>query len=77
MSAKSFTLQEYPEGADAAGNIDHSIRARVDASGVVSFYIHPSGADGETMDFTVKGNVLTPVIESAASPMQLSAELWK
>ena len=42
----------------AAGCIDHALRASVDGEGRVTFYIHPLGADGDTLDFTVRGNTL-------------------
>lgn len=38
--------------------IDHSIRANVEADGSVTFYIHPSGVAGETLNFVVSGNLL-------------------
>jgi hypothetical protein len=40
--------------------IDHALRAEVAADGTVSFYVHPQGADGETLDYSVAGNTLTP-----------------
>lgn len=40
--------------------IDFSMRASVDSSGTVRFYVHPSGKDGETLDFQVLDNALIP-----------------
>jgi len=34
--------------------IDHSIRAELNADQSISFYIHPTGIDGETKDFVIK-----------------------
>lgn len=39
--------------------IDHALRCEF-ADGVVRFYIHPAGVNGDTVDFEVRGNVLTP-----------------
>lgn len=40
--------------------IDHRIRAELHEGGKISFYIHPDGIDGKTMDFWVDGNTLIP-----------------
>lgn len=53
------TFEQYLRDAHAAGAIDHAVRARVDPNGAVSFYIHPAGRDGETLDFVVGGNGLS------------------
>lgn len=55
------TLEKYFRDADASGAIDHSVRARVGADGAVTFYIHPSGRDGQTLDFVVGGNSVSCV----------------
>lgn len=39
--------------------IDHSLRVQIDDEGV-RFYIHPSGVDGDTENFEVDGNILSP-----------------
>ena len=40
--------------------IDHALRADVAADGTVSFYVHPHGVDGDTLDFVVAANQLIP-----------------
>lgn len=50
------TLEQYFRDAyERNGAIDHSLRATVE-EGEVRFYIHPTGLDGETPDFSVDGN---------------------
>jgi hypothetical protein len=63
------TLEEYLREAVAAGAIDFRIRAHAvngpglpgtpSARPVTTFYIHPAGKDGTTVDFAVNGNSLT------------------
>lgn len=51
------TLQQYLEQNVAHGVIDFDLRANVDAdTGEVTFYIHPEGKDGETLDWVTEGN---------------------
>lgn len=49
------TLEDYFLRANGEGMIDHHVRARVDSTGTVRFYIHPEG-DGDTIDARVAGN---------------------
>lgn len=56
MSSK--TLEQYLNTAAGNGHIDHALRAGAGPDGKVTFYIHPSGANGETIDFAVFGNDL-------------------
>lgn len=56
MSSKS--LEQYLVTAIERGQIDHALRASRDASGKVTFYIHPALGDGETLDLVVRGNEL-------------------
>lgn len=58
---KMKTLQQYLHENIEKGIIDFSIRAEVVLGGLVKFYIHPEGTDGETLDFLVDENVLLPV----------------
>lgn len=53
------TLEQYLKDDHDRGVVDHSIRAH-EHEGKVTFYIHPSGKDGDTLDFQVQGNVLIP-----------------
>lgn len=55
------TLEQYLRDAMHAGIHwpDHSLRATAH-DGYVSFYIHPSGIDGETLNFNVYGNDVRP-----------------
>lgn len=41
--------------------VDHSLRAMVDCKNNVTFYIHPQGVDGQTLDFLVECDDLTPL----------------
>lgn len=52
------SLEAYLRDSCSRNVIDHSIRARVDSDGSLTFYIHPSGVDGDTLDFVVCGNTL-------------------
>jgi hypothetical protein len=56
----SQTLHEYFTENHARGVIDHAIRANVDEQGRVSFYIHPQGVDGNTLDFWVLDDTFWP-----------------
>jgi hypothetical protein len=38
----------------------HTLIARRDAAGKVTFYIHPSSVSGDTLDFVVRGNEVAP-----------------
>jgi hypothetical protein len=38
---------------------DHVLRMRMTDAGV-TFYIHPQGVNGDTADYLVKGNMLSP-----------------
>lgn len=54
------TLDTYLTENFERGVIDHALRANVDDEGVLTFYIHPHGVDGDTLDFQVSDNVLRP-----------------
>lgn len=54
------TLDRYLTDNWARGVIDHVLRAHVNDKGVLTFYIHPQGVDGDTLDFLVEGNTLRP-----------------
>ena len=64
----SDTLEQYFRSANANGVIDHSLRAQVDGEGKVTFYIHPAQISGETLDFKVEGNLLTPAGWAISNP---------
>lgn len=68
MSSKS--LEQYLVTAIERGQIDHALRASLDASGKVTFYIHPSLSDGETLDFVVRGNALALNVTSDSDVQQ-------
>lgn len=55
-------LEEYLQQEVEAGKIDFRIRA-VSENGNTSFYIHPLGKNGLTLDFVVKGNRLVTVVK--------------
>jgi hypothetical protein len=40
--------------------IDHTLRCVKGPNGEVEFYIHPADVSGDTLDFRVTGNILTP-----------------
>ena len=52
------TLEQYLRENSNKGVIDHAIRAQINDNGWVSFYIHPHGVDGDTLDFGVNENQL-------------------
>lgn len=56
-----MTLEQYLQKFAAQNIIDHALRVSVDEDGCVSFYIHPLNANGDTLDFEVEGNQLTPI----------------
>jgi hypothetical protein len=58
---KLKNLEEYLKESIENNNIDHAIRTQIDSDGKVSFYIHPYGADGDTLDFKVEDNQLIPL----------------
>lgn len=51
------TLQKYLKENHDRGVIDHELRA-IDVNGKTTFYVHPKGVDGDTLDFEVSGNEL-------------------
>ena len=53
---KQKTLHQYLKENLEKNVIDHSIRAKLEADGAVTFYIHPNGHDGDTLDFEVSRN---------------------
>ena len=58
------TLEQYLADDISRGVIDHHLRASRDANGKVTFYIHPAGVDGDTIDFVVRGNAMVPNLTS-------------
>jgi len=48
------SLEEYLRENFSKGIIDHAIRANIDSKDIVSFYIHPAGHNGDTLDYIVK-----------------------
>jgi len=49
------SLEDYFRNYLKDGIIDFSVRAREKANGHITFYIHPAGKDGKTVDFEVFG----------------------
>lgn len=58
MKTLADYLRENIERDQPHSVIDHTIRAELHQDGRISFYIHPSGVDGETLDFWIVGNDL-------------------
>lgn len=56
-------LERYLRQNVGEGVIDFRVRAQLDQYGVVTFYIHPVGVDGETVDFRVSNNTLITITE--------------
>jgi len=56
------TLEEYFKENLKGNVIDFSLRAQETGDGI-EFYIHPMNRDGDTMDFSVRGNMLTTKID--------------
>jgi len=55
---KGVNIEPYLRSELEKGNIDFSVRARIGADGYVYIYIHPTGKDGETMDYEVNDDQL-------------------
>ncbi len=66
------TLETYLVDAEHKGVIDHQLRIQRGPGGEVRFYIHPANVDGDTLDFEVQGNCLSPVFELLAGEIGLS-----
>lgn len=56
-----MTFEDYLRNCMTVGIIDFHIRPKADADGKISFYIHPANVNGDTEDFIVTGNQLTPI----------------
>lgn len=54
---------------------DHILRAGVRADGTATFYIHPMDQDGDTLDFYVSGNTLTPLQDAEGNVVTPEAAL--
>jgi len=54
------TLEDYFKDENKkSGAIDHSLRCCI-LDEQVFFYIHPQDRDGDSLDFRIDGNTLTP-----------------
>jgi hypothetical protein len=58
-----MTFEEYLKNNVNGGIIDFRIRASFNAHDEITFYIHPLGFNGDTLDFIVEGNELKPKFE--------------
>jgi hypothetical protein len=61
------TIQEFFDRAMAGGVIDFHLRLVRNPDGLLDFYIHPQGRDGETGDFTVSGAFVTKIRDRLAA----------
>lgn len=52
------TLEQYLRENLEKITIDHILRV-IEKDGQITFYIHPMGANGDTLDFVVNGNSLS------------------
>ena len=64
-------LEQYFRECDKNRVIDHALRATV-SKDKVKFYIHPINANGDTLDYEVKGNALIPLVNG--KPIQKATE---
>lgn len=55
------SLEEYLKQNFDKGIIDHAIRANKDGDGSITFYIHPNGFSGDTLDYAVNGDEIMPM----------------
>jgi len=62
----SKTLQGYFERGEKAGIIDYNLRVVRSPRGDLDFYLHPTGKDGETGDFTVTADRVFALLGVAA-----------
>ena len=61
------TFEQYLTDAASNGVIDFRIRTLENGDGGLDFYIHPVNQDGDTGDFEVLGNSVTPLPFGAGS----------
>ncbi len=59
------TIEQYLRDCLKQNIIYFSIRATEDDTGMIRFYIHPAGKDGDTLDFSVVGNELRTIYDSS------------
>lgn len=59
MKTLADYIRENIERKEPHSVSSHSLSAELHEDGKISFYIHPDGVDGETLDFWVIGNELT------------------
>lgn len=57
-SRKGVNIEPYLRAGLEQGIIDYSLRAHIGSDGFVYLYIHPTGKDGDTMDYEVKDDQL-------------------
>ena len=55
------TLEKYFKDCAEAEIIDFCLRVHIGRDGSVTFYIHPEGKDGDTLDFAVEQNGLRTI----------------
>lgn len=53
-------LEQYFRDSNNNGAIDHALRADSNQPQGVHFYIHPSGVNGDALDYIVVGDALIP-----------------
>ncbi len=54
-----MTLEEFFRKSAQNGIIDFNLRA-IDYNGIMTFYIHPAGVSGDTLDYEVTGDTIIP-----------------
>lgn len=61
------TFEKYLADAEQKGVIDFNLRITRTPEGMLDFYIHPAGQDGETGDFSVSGSFVSRLDHGAGS----------
>lgn len=61
-------LEQYLKDCAVEGIIDFSIRATVVGENGVNFYIRPDSKNGDTVDFSVSGNLLKTESDTGHNP---------
>jgi hypothetical protein len=67
MPDEKKSFEEYLRSENAKAHIDFRIRTIRGPNNELDFYIHPDGADGDTLDFEVRGNELVRLEMGAGS----------
>lgn len=60
--SKKKSMESYLKENFENGNIDHAIRCSIGSDDHMKFYIRPAYTNGDTLDYSVDGNILIQLI---------------